>query len=221
MNMKQAGQTDLIEFLEVFGHKPIRRNKHIYWYHSPLNEEATPTYRVNRIKNTWIDTASSQEGGIIKLGKLLYRTDNLSDVLHDIEIRKPVIKEIQIAQGSMPTRTILYERIYIAPLTDSALLSFLMSRGMDLHIEQDICVEIQYELYGKHFNAIGIGNIFGGYEFRSPHLKGHIGKKDISLLKTNEGGIGCCIFEDLIDFLSFKTLQDMEIAEFCPYMNFD
>lgn len=223
MNIEQARQIHLIEFLKDLGYEPVHQNKHMFWFNSPINEKnEIPTFRINQLNNTWMDFSTSQGGDIIKLGKLLYRTDNLSDVLQYIKRKSPVEKDAEITSDSLYTKTIPYKKIRITPLTNCSLLSFLMSRNIDFRLAQEICIEIQYELYGRCFNGIGIVNESKGYEFKSSYLTGTIGEKDISIFKANENNnIGCCIFEDFIDFLSFKTLQNMRVVEFCLYQDYD
>ena len=81
MNIKEAKQIRLVEYLRIIGHSPVNARGCQYWYLSPLREERTPSFKVNDKLNEWYDLGLSAGGDIIELGKHLYRTGNVSVVL--------------------------------------------------------------------------------------------------------------------------------------------
>ena len=49
MTIEQAKQIRLEDFLQSFGHTPVRRRGIMVWYFSPLRNERTPSFKVNAI----------------------------------------------------------------------------------------------------------------------------------------------------------------------------
>ena len=78
MNINEAKQIRLVEYLRIIGHSPVNARGCQYWYLSPLREERTPSFKVNDNLNEWYDFGLSAGGDIIELGKHLYRTGNVS-----------------------------------------------------------------------------------------------------------------------------------------------
>lgn len=62
---------------------------------------------------------------------------------------------------------------------------------------------------GKHYFAIGLPNISGGYELRNPFFKGDITPKNIGHFMEEQNNV-CFLFEGLMDFLSFLTIRRKE-----------
>jgi hypothetical protein len=94
-------------------------------------------------------------------------------------------------------------------LTTEALLSYLMSRRIDLDMARRYCVELHYTHQGRRYFGIAFPNLRGGYEVRSLYFKGCFASKDITLIPT-EGATHCCLFEGFMDFLSYLTLHRQE-----------
>ena len=67
MNIKEAKQIRLVEYLRIIGHSPVNARGCQYWYLSPLREERTPSFKVNDNLNEWYDFGLSAGGDIIEL----------------------------------------------------------------------------------------------------------------------------------------------------------
>ena len=65
MNCEQANQIDLVDYLFSIGLQQKKISQENYWYLSPLHEERTASFKVNKTKNIWYDH------GIGKGGKLV------------------------------------------------------------------------------------------------------------------------------------------------------
>lgn len=63
-----AKQIDLVDYLASLGHQPQKVNNQDYWYLSPLRDEKTPSFKVNRKLNVWYDHATGKGGNIIDFG---------------------------------------------------------------------------------------------------------------------------------------------------------
>lgn len=68
----EAKKIDLVEYLEILGFRPQKIRNNDYWYHSPLREEKTPSFKVNRKLNVWYDYGLGKGGDIIEFGVLYF-----------------------------------------------------------------------------------------------------------------------------------------------------
>lgn len=55
LNCEQAKHIDLVDYLATLGHHPEKIRNNDYWYLSPLREEKTASFKVNRKLNVWYD----------------------------------------------------------------------------------------------------------------------------------------------------------------------
>ena len=65
-------------------------------------------------------------------------------------------------------------------------------------------MQVDYEIKGKHYYAIGFRNNADGYELRNPFFKGSSPPKHITHIAN--GNPRCSVFEGFIDFLSAERL---------------
>jgi DNA primase len=77
MNSKQAKQIPIEHFLNKLNHKPVKSSGNDLWYKSPLHEDNTPSFKVNKILNSWYDFGISEGGSIIDLVCTMFN-DNVS-----------------------------------------------------------------------------------------------------------------------------------------------
>lgn len=211
MTITEARQVRIVDYLAQLGHRAQYVKSEQYWYLSPLREEHTPSFKVNDRLNEWYDFGEATGGDLVELGKYLYRTDSVSEVLAHIERQT---KDVSIPRARMPVAPLRpiesdMRDLIIVPLRHHALLSYLHSRQIDADIGRMFCREIHYELRQRHYFALAFGNIAGGYEVRNPYYKGCIKKKDISLIGHQRGMMQAhvCVFEGFVDFLSYLTLK--------------
>ena len=87
---KQANQIDLVNYLEKLGYRPQKIRSNDYWYLSPLREEKTPSFKVNRKMNVWYDHAIGKGGTLVDFGKLYYKC-SVKELLSKLEEEKPNI----------------------------------------------------------------------------------------------------------------------------------
>lgn len=85
MNLEQAFDISLVDYLARLGHKPTRVKGQKYWYLSPYRNERTASFNVNMDKNRWYDFGAGEGGGIIALTKLLFHINDTSEALRRIE----------------------------------------------------------------------------------------------------------------------------------------
>ena len=170
------------------------------WYSAPYRTERTPSFKVDTAKNVWFDFGIGKGGDIFDLaGEFIGNGDFL---LRAAFIAKsgmsplPVMEQLQRSEK----KEAVFEGIWVRPLQDAKLLSYLKERGILADIAIPNCEEVRYRVHGKRYYAIGFRNMGGGLELRSRFFKGCIPPKDISL-KRNGSDI-CSVFEGFMDYLS-------------------
>ena len=89
-------------------------------------------------------------------------------------------------------------------LESPVLLRYLADRGIPKEIAQRYCVQVDYELHGKRYYAVGFPNNANGLELRNPFFKGSYPPKHITIIA--KGNARCNVFEGFIDFLSAERL---------------
>ena len=97
-----------------------------------------------------------------------------------------------------------FENVEISRLESPALLRYLAERGIPKEVAQRYCVQVDYELHGKRYYAIGFENNAHGYELRNQFFKGSYPPKNITRISGDNPR--CNVFEGFIDFLSAERL---------------
>ena len=81
MTIAEAKQLRIVDYLASLGYHPQSGTSKQYWYLSPLRNERTPSFKVNDRLNEWYDFGAATGGDLVELGKHLYQTDSVSEVL--------------------------------------------------------------------------------------------------------------------------------------------
>ena len=210
MNIKEIKQIKLHDFLAAIGCKPVKQYGVNLMYLSPLRAEKHASFKVNTEINQWYDFGIGKGGNIIDLAELLYKSSDVSYLIHQIERNAP-----SNVSGSLPTVKPItpqnsFEHLQVLPITHPALIKYLEERCIDIEMARTVCKELHFDTRGKHYFGIGFPNIAGGYEIRNPFFKGCIAPKDISHFYAEEPKKVCFLFEGFMDFLSFMTLLRKE-----------
>ena len=86
---EQANQMDMVRYLEGIGFLPKSIRENDFWYLSPLRDEKSPSFKVNRIKNVWYDHGMGKGGTLVDFGILYYRC-SVKEFLQKMEEEKGV-----------------------------------------------------------------------------------------------------------------------------------
>lgn len=209
---KNANQIDLVEYLERLGYKPAKISNNDYWYLSPLRDEKTASFKVNRSKNVWYDHAVGKGGTLVDFGKLYFQC-TIKDFLSKLENEKgisvsfhPHINSIAGEKKELSNQSSKITILGSSEINSHLLRSYLNSRQIPLEIANQFCREIRFELYGKKHLAIGFQNPGGGYELRNHYFKGSSSPKEPRLINQNKEK-ELAVFEGFFSFLSLQTLQ--------------
>ena len=214
MNIQEAKQIRIADYLQSLGYTPIKQQGSSLWYKSPLREETDASFKVNTELNRWYDFGLGKGGNIIALAEELYASDYVLYLLGKIAERTPHIRPVSFSfrqQASEPS----FQQLEVGELTHPALFNYLQERGIDTALAIPECRELHFIHNGKPYFAIGFPNVAGGYEVRNRFFKGCIAPKDISHIRQQgEPREKCLVFESMMDYLSFLTLRMRN----CPTM---
>lgn len=219
MTITEAKRLRIVDYLARIGYHPHSVKASQYWYLSPLRKEDTPSFKVNDRLNEWYDFGAATGGDLVELGKHLYQTNSVSEVLAHIERRTSIIPVRKVSPVNMKKHTEESEMqdLSVVPLRHYALLSYLHTRGIDEDFGRMFCREVHYELRGRRYFALAFCNLSGGYEVRNPYYKGCIKGKDISIVKYSyiEPTDRVYVFEGFMDLLSYLTLKRAGDTKIC------
>lgn len=185
---------------------------HDYWYLSPLRDEKTASFKVNRSKNVWYDHGIGKGGTLVDFGKLYYHC-TVKDLLSKLENEKGIIASFHPPKNSIAgekkEHAIRSGKITIISseeINNKTLRNYLQSRQIPLDIARQFCQEIKFDLYGRKHLAIGFQNPGGGYELRNYYFKGSSTPKEPRLIQQKDTD-GLAVFEGFFSFLSYMAMQ--------------
>ena len=204
MNIAEAKNIPLADYLQSIGIMPCKRQGNNLWYDSPFRNETEPSFKVNLNRNEWYDFGMGKGGNIIDFVAEYHNTDSVSYLLQAIAEEAPAI-----TSGSFSFRPSVslpcFEDISTHSLNNPVLLQYLKERNVHLPFAEQECKEIHFTTNGKRYFAIGFENELGGYELRNKYFQGCLSPKAITNIRN--GNESCCIFEGFMDYLSYLTLK--------------
>lgn len=204
LSISEAKEMDMVNYLSALGHEPAKIRNNDYWYLSPLREEKTPSFKVNRKLNRWYDHGLGRGGNLIDFGIEYHRCtfgELLNKLSGNLSFQKPHAQMVKSVYEQEPKIKVLGD----FELTSYALLRYVEQRHIPIEIAQKYCREIRYELNEKTYYGIGFKNDSGGWEIRNPYFKASSSPKDITTIKN--GSDEAVVFEGFTDFLTFKVLH--------------
>ncbi|SDW52291.1 CHC2 zinc finger [Hydrobacter penzbergensis] len=207
LTVSEAKEMDMVRFLSDLGHEPSKIRNNDYWYLSPLRDEKTPSFKVNRKLNRWYDHGLGKGGNLVDFA-ILYHGCTVAELLQNLSgnfsFQKPFTR--QPLQESEPENKIKILRDFV--LSSYALLRYLQQRRIPVDIADRYCREVRYELNEKVYYGIGFKNDLGGFEIRNPYFKASSSPKGITTFDNSANEV--IVFEGFTDFLSFKAIHKHE-----------
>ena len=168
MNIDEIRKVSLVEFLNQLGYQPTGRDSKGLWFYAPYRSERKPSFHVNPRKNLWYDFGTGAGGDIFSLaGEMSGETDFLRQADYIAEkMRLPVASssERRFASAKNPYKPTsfveepTFENIEVSCLESPMLLRYLADCGIPKEIAQRHCVQVDYELHGKRYYAVGFRN---------------------------------------------------------------
>jgi hypothetical protein len=206
MNVAQAKQIKITEFLNGEGIRPTKILGDDFWYCSPLRQEKTPSFKVNDRANVWYDHGLGQGGNILDLVMEMHHFGTVSQALDKLSDKTPYqpADSFSFQQHRTSSGIVILK---ITPVSNSALVEYIKSRHIDVETAEQYCRDVYYAVNGKNYFSVGFRNDCGGYELSNPYFKGSVSPKGITTIRQDKDT--CLVFEGFWDFLSFLTLKNI------------
>jgi len=203
LSIREAKEMDMVDYLSRLGYKPAKIRNADYWYLSPLRNEKTPSFKVNRRLNRWYDHGLGKGGNLIDFA-IQFENCTIGEFLQklnsDFSFHTPIFHQ---AQEWKTEKKLNILQDY--SISSFALLRYLEQRRIPIDIADQFCREVRYELNNKIYYGIGFKNDSRGYEIRNLYFKAGSSPKDITTIKNK--GKEAIVFEGFFDFLSFMTIH--------------
>ena len=203
LSIAKAKAMDMVDYLSRLGYKPAKVRNNDYWYVSPLRDEKTPSFKVNRKLNRWYDHGLGKGGNLIDFA-ILHQNCTIGEFLQklngDFSFHQPIFHQ--------PNELKTEKKLNVLQefsISSFALLRYLEQRRIPINVADQFCREIRYELNDKIYYGIGFKNDSGGHEIRNPYFKTSSSPKDITTIKNKSKE--AVVFEGFFDFLSFMTVH--------------
>ena len=219
INCNEAKRMDIVTYLESLSIKPEKVNGNDYWYLSPLRDEKTPSFKINRKLNVWYDHGIGKGGKLVDLGILLHHC-SVQEFLVKLNTREQFFSFHQQTMPLQKSEEVVEKKIKLIaanPLTDPILCHYLETRNIPAEIAKNYCRQITYMNNQKQFYAIGFKNNSGGFELRSPNFKSTVSPKDFTFLNAQKWD-AVAVFEGFIDFLSLIASGKQMLPELTNFL---
>lgn len=219
INCNEAKKMDIVTYLESLSINPQKVNGNDYWYLSPLRDEKTPSFKINRKLNVWYDHGLGKGGKLVDLGILLHHCsvqeflEKLNTQGNSFSFHQPAA----LLQKSGQAAEKKIKLIAANPLTDPILCHYLERRNIPAEIAKNYCRQVTYTNGQKQFYAIGFKNNSGGFELRSPNFKSTVSPKDFTFLNAQKWD-AVAVFEGFIDFLSLIASDKETLPELTNFL---
>ena len=107
MNIQEAKQIKIADYLQSLGHRPVKQHGANLWYKSPLRNESEASFKVNTMMNSWFDFGMGKGGNIITLASYLYASDSLPYLLDKMEKQAPMYaRPTFLSLSKLPSRAL-------------------------------------------------------------------------------------------------------------------
>jgi len=204
-----------VQYLADLGFQPRQIRGDDHWYLSPLREEKTPSFKVNKKFNIWYDHGIGKGGNLIDFG-ILYHRCTVKDLLQKMTGISSFQQHPPLPIGDHPNSQFPASAIRLEPaspihigsvneIKNPSLIAYLNLRGIPIWVASGYCQQVDFELHKKQICALGFPNRSGGYELRNTNFKGCSPPKDLSFFDHGQDRV--TVFEGFFSFLSFRTLQ--------------
>lgn len=207
LSCREAKEKDLVKYLSTLGFEPTKIIHDDYWYLSPLREEKTASFKVNRKKNLWYDFGTGEGGTIIDFGIRFHHctvAEFLDKLKDSFSFHQPGYSHQTLAAGQKKKTQ---EVIAATLIQNPALCRYLNDRNIPFELANKYCKEVHYSFNDKSYFAIGFPNNSGGYELRNPLFKGCIPPKEVTTIPGNNAK-EIMVFEGFFSFLSYLVFKE-------------
>ena len=192
--------------LESFNLFPVKENRKTAFYFALDREEKIPSLSVDFVKNKAFDFGTGKSYDVISIVQQMNQC-SVSEALKYLEkFVFSVQKKFQNEEAKLQKE---YKILNVCKIQHPALIQYLKFRKV--YEQKDLVKEVEYELNEKKYFGIGFFNNSGGVEIRNKYSKICLGKKDVTLMKSELNSFNeILIFEGFFDYLTFRNLEKKE-----------
>ena len=201
LSCEEINSLDLVDFLAAIGHHPKKISRQNYWYFSPMRNENTASFKVNRQINRWYDFGTGQGSTLVDFGIAYYRC-TIRELLEILSGPFQTVPRSQAQPVGQTERPAIILDLF--PITALELVCYLQKRRIDLIVARTFCQEAIYQIAGRKYYALAFKNSKGGYELRNAYFKGSTTPKASTIVDI--GANELYVFEGFFDFLSFHSI---------------
>src|SRR5690606_22746631 len=196
ISCREAREMDMVSYLSGLGYEPSSIRGDDFWYRSPLRDERTASFKVNRMRNKWFDFDTGKGGSLIDFAIEHHGCtvgEFLASLRDGVSFRRPPSSPAKSEQRSGKMEGEGIEVVDVKSLFHPALLDYLRERRIPPEIADAHCREVHFRINGSRFYAIGFPNDLGGFELRNAYFKGSTSPKGVTTVKS--GSSELAVFE--------------------------
>jgi hypothetical protein len=219
LSTSEAKSLDMVRYLETLGYCAQKIRGHDWWYLSPLRDEKTPSFKVDRKLNLWYDHGIGKGGNLVDFGVLFFQCSvkeflqKLMKVPAQNFSFHPPLSSQETSPESEEKKLLITS---VHPLISPRFYYYISSRRINLAIANQYVKEVAFELKGKPYTALGFKNNSGGYELRNEHFKGSSSPKDVTVIDRDHSE-NVAVFEGFFSFLSYLSFAKKMEGENCHF----
>ena len=189
--------------LESFNLFPVKENVKTAFYLALDRDEKVPSLSVDFVKNKAFDFGTGKSYDVISIVQQMNQC-SVSEALEYLENLAPSVLMQKMRSEISQEKS--YEIINISEVRHPALIQYLTSRKVLK--QKHLLKEVRYKMNDKRYFGVGFQNNSNGLEIRNLYSKICLGKKDITLIKSeNNPNNEIAIFEGFFDYLTYKNLE--------------
>lgn len=205
MNVKQAKEIPVEKVLERMGYLPQKISGYDLWFLSPFTTEKTSSFKINQRINRWYCHSSGFGGNTLDF--VVKKSGcSISEALTYLKDFNVFFSFHQQENNFEITEEKKYSITSVSKIKSYALIEYLSHRRIRNSEVINKLSQVNYEINGKSFYAIGFKNDKGGWEIRNKYVKICLNQKDITLIKNNSNKL--LVFEGFFDYLSHIQFFD-------------
>ncbi len=207
LSLDEVKAIDIVSYLATLGYEPSKIRNSDYWYLSPLRNEKTPSFKVNKTINRWYDHGLGKGGNLIDFA-ILYHSCTVGELLGSITtdafFHKAYLSPAQPCRSKENKLTIMKN----CRLSSASLLNYLRHRRIPMNVADRYCRELHYKIGERVYYGVGFKSDFGGWEIRNACFKCSSSPKSVT--SFDNGANEVIVFEGVTDFLSFRAVHQNE-----------
>ena len=184
MNVKQAKEIPVEKVLERMGFLPQKISGNDLWFLSKKKKKKTPSFKINHRINRWYCHSSGFGGNTLDF--VLKKSGcSISEALTYLKDFDVFFSFHQQENNFEITEEKKYSITSVSKIKSYALIEYLNHRRIRNSEVINKLSQVNYEINGKFYYAIGFKNDKGGWEVRNKYVKLCLNQKDISLIKND------------------------------------